>query len=116
MHLHFVKKVYQLSLSGYILNTIIVVCVVLMRLVELSDDVALVYKCNYLETDDRCRTGHSNLFIIGRTTKIDIADDILAQYADIATNLCLDDFTSEFIKLILPGYSLLFIHINTVYC
>jgi len=77
---------------------------------ELSDDVAIVYKCNYIEADDRCRAGQSNLFIIGRSPSILIADDMLAQYADIAMNLCIDDFSSEFIKLILPGTSLLYIN------
>jgi hypothetical protein len=77
---------------------------VYVQLIDLSDAVAVVYKCNYLEADARCRPGNSNLFILGRTPFADVPDDLLAQYADLATNLCIDDFAAEFIKLVTPGY------------
>jgi hypothetical protein len=80
-----------------------VLFLVYVQLVDVHNDVAVIFKCNYLEADARCRPGNSNLFILGRTPSTDVPDDLLAQYSDLATNLCIDDFAAEFIKLVLPG-------------
>ena len=74
-----------------------------MRVLELSADIASMYVCNYVEEDLRCRPRYSNFIIVGRSPRVDMPPGVLALYAYQASELCLDQFDTEFHNVTSPS-------------
>jgi len=74
-----------------------------MRVLELSADIASVYVCEHVNSDGKCRPNYSNFIIVSRSRRAHVPADVLSLYAYQATSLCIEQFEAEFHNITPPS-------------